>query len=102
MLLPLTRSVMIGAMMHVETPGNLPIWRAALAQHPDPCLAEYIVNVLVHSFRIGFQHGRAPLQQAGYNSQCPDPTIVSDYLMNQIIKLTDLEARHLNTVALSF
>ncbi len=83
-------------MMQVETPVKLPIWEAAcmhaLAQHPDQWFAQYILNGLWHCFRIGFQHGRAPLQQAGYNLQCPEPTIVSEYLSYEL-KLNSRQAQ---------
>ena len=57
---------------------KLPIWDVALAQHPNQRFVQYILNGLhvEHGFRISFQHGKAPLQQAGYNLQCPEPTIV--------------------------
>lgn len=97
---PLTKSVMSAAMMHLETPVKLPVWEAALAQHPDQRFAQYILHGLEHGFRIGFQHGKAPLQQAGYNLQCPEPSIVSEYLsnelkLNRVIKLTKTEARQM-------
>ncbi len=60
-----------------------------------PQLAQYILHGLGHGFRIGSQHGSAPLQRAGYNLQCPEPAIVPEYLsnelkLNRVVKLTDM------------
>ena len=76
------------------------MWEVALTQHPEQRFAQYILNGLEHGFRIGFQHGKAPLQQAGYNLQCPEPSIVSEYLSNElklncVIKLTKIEAKQM-------
>lgn len=51
----------------------------------------------MQGFQIGFQYGRASLQQAGYNMHCPETAIVPEYLSNElklnwVIKLSKLEA----------
>ena len=87
----------MGPMGHIETPLKLPVWRTALAGHPDKNFASFVLKGLEEGFRIGFNHREAKLQSCNRNMPCEVPEVVTDYLLQELrlgrlIRLSEAEA----------
>ena len=55
--------------MEVITPMRKEVWSGELAEHPDRTLAESIVKGITDGFMVGYNPGRAKLEEQGRNMQ---------------------------------
>ena len=53
----------------IQTPLRVPVWEAALVQHPDRTFARFIVSGIREGFQIGFCRS-APLRPTAQNMHC--------------------------------
>lgn len=63
-------------------------WQAALAEHPDRALAEYLWRSIRDGFRIGFNYGRHSLRSSSGNMQSArdHPEVVNEYLAQECME----------------
>ena len=55
--------------MEVITPMRKEVWSGELVEHPDRTLAESIVKGITDGFMVGYNPGRAKLEEQGRNMQ---------------------------------
>ena len=66
-----------------HSPLNLPQWQQELCFHPDKRYVRYILQGIEEGFRIGFNNSQV-LQSTSSNLSTPHPSIISDYLSNEV------------------
>ena len=72
----------------MSTPSNITTWEQALADHPDKLFAQYLIQGLKNSFRIGFDctnHFCKPAKKNLLSAQ-PSPQVVEDYLVKEVME----------------
>jgi hypothetical protein len=64
---------------------QLPLWRRALAGHPDQTFARYALEGIEHGFRVGFDHATA-LSPAGQNMPLAraHSAVITDYITGEL------------------
>ena len=53
----------------VNTPLNAEAWANHLQSHPDRAYVDYIIQAILHGFRLGFDYGMVQLQSTSRNMQ---------------------------------
>ena len=63
---------------------RLPVWRLALAAHPDRAFAHYVQYGIEHGFRIGFDHATPSSSDQNMLLARAHQAVITDYIAAEL------------------